>query len=73
MPIKTTIDVHSLISKQPVRTNAWNKHRRRVLENPPLRTVELLKKKKKKKRFNSRLLCVDDFDLRFRNICSIKV
>lgn len=56
MPIKTTIDVHSLISKQPVRTNAWNKHRRRVLENPPLRTVELLKKKKKKKRFNSRLL-----------------
>lgn len=72
MPIKTTIDVHSLISKQPVRTNAWNKHRRRVLENPPLRTVELLKKKKKKT-VQFPFARIDDFDLRFRNICSIKV
>lgn len=53
MPIKTTIDVHSLISKQPVRTNV-EQTEGECSRIPHWEPVELLKKKT----FNSRLLAL---------------
>lgn len=65
MPIKTTIDVHSLSNPY---AQTWNKRKESARESP-IENRRVVKKKNVQFPFAR----VDDFDLRFRNICSIKV